>query len=433
MGSPLAGPKLSEDLEQRRRNRAGAGIIVTCIIASVIFGLVGGAFGAAYVSKIPGLEKLAGSGPAGQGGQPAGQKIVVGEDSAIINVVKKASPAVVSIIISKDISKLPQFGGGNSFNFNFDPFGPFFGFPAPQQQQPQPGQKQTPNIQEIGAGSGFFVSADGLILTNRHVVSDEQASYTVLTSDGKRYDAKVLARDTVNDLAIIKIDIKDAPTVPLGDSAQIQIGQRVVAIGNSLGQYQNTVTSGIVSGIGRSITAGGDLGGSEQLEGVIQTDAAINPGNSGGPLLDIDGQAIGINTAIDRQGQLVGFAIPISDAKRALDSFQKQGRIVRPFLGVRYMLITPALAEQQKLPKDYGALIVRGASSSDLAVIPGSPADKAGLVENDIILEVNNKRVDEKNSLAKILKDYNAGDAVNLKIYRKGQEKSVTVTLEEKK
>ncbi len=398
--NPLPGPKLSDELELHRRSRPGQGIIISTVIISLVSGAVGGAFGASYASQIPFLAKYI---PA-RSAQKVDQKIVLAEDSAIIDVVKKASPAVVSIIISKDLSKLN------------DPFSQF---------------SQAPNVQQIGAGSGFFVAADGLILTNAHVVSDEQASYTVLTSDGKRYDAKVLVRDAVNDLAIVKVEIKDAPTAPLGDSDQLQIGQRVVAIGNSLGQYQNTVTSGIVSGIGRSVTAGSQ-DGSEQLEGAIQTDAAINPGNSGGPLLNIDGQVIGINTAIDREGQLVGFALPVNDAKRALESFQKDGRIVHPFLGVRYVLITPALASQQSLPKDYGALVVRGQAPTDLAVIPGSPADKAGIVENDIILEVNNTRVDENNSLIKLLKGYKVGDTINLKVYHKTQEKFAPVTLQER-
>jgi serine protease Do len=264
------------------------------------------------------------------------------------------------------------------------------------------------------------------------VVSDTAASYTVLTADGKSYDAKVLSQDPVNDLAIIKIDIKNAPFLSLADSSQIQIGQRVIAIGNSLGQYQNTVTSGIVSGTSRSITAGGN-DGSEQLSGVIQTDAAINPGNSGGPLLNISGQVIGINTAIDQQGQLVGFAIPSNDISRALASFQKNGRITRAFLGVRYVLINQSLADQQKLPRNYGALIVRGQTVTDLAVVPGSPADKAGLVENDIILEVNGTKVDDSNSLSALLQNYNIGDVITLKVYDKGNEKDIKVTLGETK
>jgi serine protease Do len=404
-------PPSPEKIQQQ--NHPANPVFAATIVISLIFGAIGGALGATYLPKI---------------GSPAvNQRVVVAEDSAIIDVVKKVSPAVVSVIISKDLNKVPGFGGAGVNGFGFDPLSPFFNFGSPQPQQ-QP-QSQTPNVQQIGAGSGFFVSADGLILTNKHVVSDEQASYSVLTNDGKHYDATVLARDPLGDIAILKIDIKNAPTVPLGDSSAIQIGQRVVAIGNSLGQYQNTVTSGIVSGIGRSVTAGGE-DGSEQLEGVIQTDAAINPGNSGGPLLNIDGQVIGVNTAIDQGGQLVGFALPVKDAQKDLDSFKKTGKIIHPYLGVRYVLVNDSLVQQDKLARDYGALISKGQDSSQPAIVPGSPAEKAGLQENDIILAVNGTKVDENNSLVKLLKDYNVGDTLQLRIYHAGAEKTVSVTLQ---
>jgi serine protease Do len=380
--------------------------------------MLGGSLSTYYLLRSPKAAKLLGNNQAG-----LNQKVSLSEDSAIIDVVKKASPAVVSVVISKDLNKIPGYGLDPN---QTDPFYFFFNGRQPQ------AAPSAPNVQEVGAGSGFFVSADGLILTNKHVVSDTAASYTVLTADGKSYDAKVLSQDPVNDLAIIKIDIKNAPFLSLADSSQIQIGQRVIAIGNSLGQYQNTVTSGIVSGTSRSITAGGN-DGSEQLSGVIQTDAAINPGNSGGPLLNISGQVIGINTAIDQQGQLVGFAIPSNDISRALASFQKNGRITRAFLGVRYVLINQSLADQQKLPRNYGALIVRGQTVTDLAVVPGSPADKAGLVENDIILEVNGTKVDDSNSLSALLQNYNIGDVITLKVYDKGNEKDIKVTLGETK
>lgn len=399
--------------------------VATIVFLSLVFGAAGGAFGTAYLVRLPGLQKyLPKSNLAGM----VSQTVVLNEDSAVIDVVKKASSAVVSIVISKDLSKVPGFGVNP---FNFDQLSPFFESPQTQPNKGQSGNDQ-PNIQQVGAGSGFFISSDGMVLTNKHVVSDEQASYTVVTQDGKTYDAKVLAQDPRNDLAIIKIDIKDAPFLNLTDSSQIQIGQRVIAIGNSLGQYQNTVTTGVVSGIGRSITAGSS-DGSEQLEGVIQTDAAINPGNSGGPLLDTAAQVIGINTAIDQQGQLVGFAIPSNDAAKALESYKKSGKIVRPFLGVRYIIITKTLAQQEKLPQDHGALVVRGNSVTDFAVIPGSPADKAGLTENDIILSVDGQTIDENHTLAGLIKDKNVGDAVTLKVYHRGQEKEVRITLEESK
>jgi serine protease Do len=272
-----------------------------------------------------------------------------------------------------------------------------------------------------------------LILTNKHVVSNTSASYTVITSDGKKYNAKVLAQDPANDLAIVKIDIQNAPFLKLSDSSQLQVGQHVIAIGNSLGQYQNTVTSGIISGIGRSITAGSDTGGSENLSGVIQTDAAINPGNSGGPLLNIEGTVVGINTAIDQQGQLVGFAIPANEIAKALASYQKNGKITSAFLGVRYIIITDDIATQQNLPRNYGALILRGQNMTDFAVAPGSPADKAGVVENDIILEINGQKIDQDHPLSSLVSDFSPGDTVTLRVYHKGNEEDVKVTLGESK
>lgn len=384
------------------------------VLVSIVAGFLGGYMGAQRSSM------------GGSGGDLLNQSVVVQEDSAVVDVVKRASPAVVSIVISKDLSLVPGFSASP---FELDPFSQFFGFGYGRRAEPTPA---APNVQQVGAGSGFFVSADGTILTNRHVVSDASASYTVLTSDGQSHEAKVLALDPVNDLAIIKINITNAPTLTLADSGSLQRGQKVIAIGNSLGQYANTVTTGVVSGIGRSITAGGS-DGSEQLEGVVQTDAAINPGNSGGPLLNVAGQVIGINTAIDREGQLVGFAIPSNDAKKALDSFTKNGKITRAYLGVRYLMITKNLVAAQKLPRDFGALVVRGESAAEAAVVPGGPADKAGIVENDIILEVNSQKLDEAHTLAGALRNFSAGDTVTLKVYHKGEEKTVQVRLEEAK
>lgn len=391
-------------------------LFIAVIVLSLLFGAIGGSASTMYLVKNGGVAG------AGKNGILNSKKITLLEDSAIIDVVKKSRPAVVSIVISKDLSKLPGYGMSP---FGDDFFSPFFGFSSG-------GSSGGPDVQQVGAGSGFLVSADGLILTNKHVVDDTSASYTVLTNDGKKYDAKILARDPVNDLAIVKIEITDAPYLELADSSKLQVGQHVVAIGNALGEYQNSVTSGIVSGIGRSITAGGQSG-SESLEGVIQTDAAINPGNSGGPLLDLEGQVVGINTAVDMQGQLVGFAIPSNDAQKDLTSFQKNGKISRPMLGVRYIMITQALADSQKLPRAHGALIVRGEKVTDFAVLPGSPADKAGLGENDIILEVEGQKVEAENTLAKLLKPFNTGDEITLKIYHKGDEKTVKVKLEDSK
>ncbi len=346
--------------------------------------------------------------------------VQVNEEQATIAAVKKVSPAVVSIVITKDLSKLYQSDGFGSPFFEF-------GFPFGFRFSPSPPSGK----QEVGGGTGFIVDAKrGYIVTNKHVVRDTEAEYSVLTNDGKRYDAKVLARDPFNDVAILQIKAKGLTAVQLGDSDALEMGQTVIAIGNALGEYRNTVTKGVVSGIGRTIVAGSSSG-SERLEGVIQTDAAINPGNSGGPLVNLNGEVIGINTAIDREGQLIGFAIPINTVRKVIESVEKYGRIVRPYMGVRYIMINKQIAEDNNLEVDYGALIVKGEKPTDLAVIPGSPADKAGLVENDIILEVNGVKVDEKNSLAKLIQQYNVGDEITLKIWHKGEVKEVRLKLEE--
>jgi len=348
------------------------------------------------------------------------QTITVTEDSATIEVVKKVSPAVVSIVITQDLSKIYNMTGPDIF-----PFDDFFDFDFPFRFETPQGK------QEVGAGTGFIISPDGLIITNKHVVSSEGAEYTVVMNDGNRYEAEVLDTDPFNDIALMKIEAEDLTTVELGDSDILEIGQTVIAIGNTLGQYRNTVTRGVISGLSRTVTAGDSSGRSETLEDIIQTDAAINFGNSGGPLVNLGGQVIGLNTAINREGQLIGFAIPINQAKQAIESVKKYGKIVRPYLGVRYIILNKDIAEENNLSVDYGALIVRGSKDTELAIIPGSPADKAGLVENDIILEMNSQRIDQEHSLAKQIQKYNPGDTVTLKISHKGEEKTVQATLEE--
>jgi serine protease Do len=417
--------QLSQESFAKKANqqpKISAKLLISVIVISLIFGSLGGAMGTVLLLRQPQGQKYLSD----LTGDTLNQKISLTEDSDIINVVKQDSPAVVSIVISQDLSQVPGYGLSP-----FDQQNPFFNFffngqPAQPQQQPSSGNS---NLQEVGAGSGFFVSPNGLILTNKHVVSDSTASYTVITQDGKSYDAKVVAQDPVNDLALVKISISNAPYLSLADSSNLQVGQRVIAIGNSLGQYQNTVTSGIISGIGRQITADSDTGSSEELSGVIQTDAAINPGNSGGPLLNSEGEVIGINTAIDQQGQLVGFALPANEAAQAIASYQKNGKIIKPFLGVRYITITQSMAQSQNLPETYGALIVQGETNTDVAVVPGSPADKAGLVENDIILEVNGQQLNEDNTLSNALQKYNPGDTVSLQVYHKGKIETVKATL----
>ncbi len=357
--------------------------------------------------------------------------IIVKEESATIDAVKKVSPTVVSIIISKELSQYYNTNSSSPFDDFF--FGSPFGNTAPPQtENPDSGSGKEGNKKtQIGGGTGFIISQDGLILTNKHVVSDESAEYSVITNDGKEYSAKILATDFLNDLAVVKIEAENLPVVEFGDSDSLDLGQTVIAIGNSLGEYKNTVTKGVVSGIGRRIEAGDGRGMSEIIDGAIQTDAAINPGNSGGPLINLSGQVIGINTAVNSDGQLIGFAIPINQAKKAVESVKKNGKIVRPFLGVRYVMNNETIAKENSLKVNYGALIVRGDKNTDLAVVPGSPADKADLVENDIILEVNGVKVEGDNNLAKILGNYQPEDEIELKISHKGAEKTVKVKLEE--
>ncbi len=405
------------DLETQQPNEATSPVTsqkLSIVVLALVFGIVGGLYGSLDLARRPFFQKIFGGNNLTNSGYT--QNLVLNEQSATTDVVKKAGPAVVSIVVSKDISQSQQF--------RFDPFN-FFG------QIPNQNLPKTPNVQQVGAGSGFFVSSDGMIMTNKHVVSDTSAKYSVITNDGKSYEAQVLSLDPANDIAIIKIDIKDAPFLEFADSSQLQLGQHVIAIGNSLGQYQNTVTSGIISGIGRSITAGG-AGELEQLDGVIQTDAAINSGNSGGPLLDLSGRIVGINTAVDQQGQSIGFALPSNDVKIALESYRKDGKITRPYLGVRYFMITDVIAKAEKLPKDYGAFII-GGNNADVAVVPGSPAEQAGLKENDIILEIEGSKLTDNYSLSRAMKKHRPNDQVSMKILRDGEEKNVTVTLGETK
>lgn len=389
--------------------RPGLGMIVgiSLLVGSVSGGLVG-----AVVSQggLSGWLKNSNS----SASSVLTGTVTVEEDSATIDVVKKVSPAVVSIVAKKDFSKV--------FGNQSDPLNDFFGWPF---TQPQP-----QGVQPVGSGSGFIITKDGMILTNKHVAEIQGDEFVVVMNDGQTYDAKVVATDPSTDIAFMKIDGRDLPTVEFGNSDVVEIGQTVIAIGNVLGKYQNSVTKGIVSGLARSITAGDGQGNSETLRNVIQTDAAINHGNSGGPLLNIAGQVIGINTAVDSSGQLVGFSIPINIAKKDLESVQATGKIERPYLGVRYVLVNDQVKTANELTVDYGALIARGDTRSEVAVIPGSPADKAGLIENDIVLEIDGQKITEENDLAQALIEKRIGDTVKLKILSKGNEKIVEIKLE---
>ncbi len=350
------------------------------------------------------------------------------QDSFVINAVKKTNPAVVSIVISQEVPKYETYIDPNQQQTN--PFGDMFpglnfNFNVPQLRQNGTEKK------DVGGGSGFFVSSDGLIVTNKHVVDQKNAEYTVFTNDGKKHTAKVVARDPVLDIALIKIEGSGFPSLALGNSDSLAVGQSVIAIGNALGEFRNTVSVGVVSGLARSITAGDSLsGGSEVLDHVIQTDAAINPGNSGGPLLDLSGNVVGVNVAVAQGSQSIGFALPINSVKGAIESVKSTGKIIRPYIGIRYAPITAELKDKNNLSVDYGILVKNGATAGDLAVVPGSPADKAGIVENDIILEVDGVKIDDKTDFASIIRGKSVGQTINLKILHKGAEKNISVTLE---
>jgi S1-C subfamily serine protease len=351
---------------------------------------------------------------------------VFSQESFVVDAVKKASPAVVSIVLSKNVPKYESYVDPNN---RYSPFGDMFGgmdffFNVPQYRQNGTEKK------EVGSGSGFFVSSDGLIVTNKHVVDQKDVEYTVFTNDGKKHSAKVLARDPVLDIALIKINGSGFSYLNLGNSDALQVGQSAIAIGNALGEFRNTVSVGVISGLARSITAGDNFGKSETLDKVIQTDAAINPGNSGGPLLNLSGQVIGVNVAIVQGSQNIGFSLPVNSIKGVIESVKTTGKIVRPYIGIRYVAINVDMKEKNNLTVDYGVIVKGGTDKNELAVIPGSPADKAGIVENDIILEIDGVKLDENNSLASVVRGKSVGSTVNLKILHKGKEKIVSVVLE---
>ncbi len=340
------------------------------------------------------------------------------EKSPVIDVAKKASPAVITIIISRDLPKVEGFY--------------YFPYGGENMMMPRIQNGKTEKT-KIGGGSGFIISPDGYLLTSNHVVGDKEADYTVILEPEKIYPAKVVARDQINDIAILKINEKNLPFVELGDSDKIEIGQTVIAIGNALGEFHDTISTGVVSGLSRYITAfSGLTQQAESLRGLIQTDAAINPGNSGGPLVDIEGKVIGINTATVIGAQNIGFAIPINYAKSDLEEVKKYGKVRRPFMGIKYILLNKEIAGKNKLPRDYGALIVREVLG-ETPILEGSSAEKAGLKEFDLILDCQKEKITENNSLAQILQKFKIGDEIALKVLREGKEIELKVKLDEKK
>ena len=342
-----------------------------------------------------------------------------------IHTVKKVAPAVVSIVITKMMPAVQQLKINPEFT-------PKEHFPIPLPEVPLPDGK-TQQKMKVGGGSGFIVHADGLILTNKHVVYETDAEYTVLMNDEKEYPATVLTRDPINDVAMLKIEATGLPTLELGDSDRIELGQTVIAIGNALGMFSNTVSKGIVSGLGRKISAALGSGGMvENLRHVIQTDVAINQGNSGGPLVNLAGSVIGINTAVIFGAQNIGFALPINWAKKDLEEFAAHGRIIRPYLGLRYIMLNRDLKEKYQLPVDYGALAIKDHLPGSQAVVPGSPAALAGLAENDIVLDINGIQLTEKNELADVVESAAVNDKLTLYVLRGDKKFTTQVKLTER-
>jgi S1-C subfamily serine protease len=315
------------------------------------------------------------------------------EESAVIEVVDKTSPAVVSIV-AKTVSFDPDRG-------------------AVTDQQ--------------GIGTGFIIESDGLIVTNNHVVCTEGVDYAVVTKDNKTFDVKKIDLDPANDIALIRIDTKGLPFLELGDSniEVLKAGQKVIAIGNALGQFQNSVTVGVLSGLGRGITAGStgcaNQQGRETIQNVMQTDAALNPGNSGGPLLDLSGKVIGVNFAVSGGGENLGFVIPINRVKDVIAQYKKDGRIIKPYLGVVYQTIDQDIASVQKVPQ--GAFVRR--------VVSGSPAAKANIQAGDIITEIDGQKLGESNDLVSVLNTLKAGQKVDIKVYRDNKTVQLSATLAE--
>lgn len=339
------------------------------------------------------------------------------DEDTVITAVKKAKPAVVSIIVTKDVVRYDIKYEDNKSDSSIKT--PIY----------------VPNGTEskkIGNGSGFLISSNGMIVTNKHVVDMVDAKYTVLLNSGAEYQAKLLAKDSVLDVAILKIEGSGFPYLNLADSDKLEIGETVIAIGNALGEFKNTVSVGVVSGLSRSLLASDNSGRKKEfLYKVIQTDTAINPGNSGGPLLNIKGEVVGINVAIAEDSSNIGFSLPINIAKNIIDQVKKTGKILRPYVGVRYIPVDKNLQTKLNLPVSYGILVKKGSTESELAVMPNSPASKVGIMEDDIILSVDGELINQNNDFMSLIRYKNIGDKIVLIVLSGGKEKILTLKLEQ--
>lgn len=339
------------------------------------------------------------------------QVVLKTQGQLISNIAQQVGQSVVSVNVTTNTN----YGAGTFLNFG----------------------SSNPGVMHQSAGTGIILTADGLIITNRHVVPAGTTNVSVTLPDGTTLsNVKVVGRTNQNDsldVAFLKVqDTKGEKLVPaqLGDSSAVKIGDSVVAIGNALGQFQNTVTAGIISGHGRSVQASDSNGASsENLDDLFQTDAAINEGNSGGPLVNIDGQVIGINTAVAGDAQNIGFSIPINDVSGLIKTVEQTGVLQRPYLGVVYVSLTDDIAKHYNLSVNRGAYVPMSSDLGQPTIVSGSPADKAGIKEGDIITKINDTAIDANNSLTSILGKYNVGDKVTLSVVRGSKTLTITVTL----
>ncbi len=345
------------------------------------------------------------------------------EKSQIIKTIKNVMPAVVTVVLSKSVTDIQK-----EVSDMGKKRGKKMKLTIPDDKIDAHGMVQ------IGGGSGFIVDASGIILTNKHVINEPGAAYRVVTTRGETYNAEIVASDPMNDIAILRIKPNEKlPTVILGNSRELELGQTVLTFGNALGIFKNTVSRGIISGLSRSVSAQSDKASKPQeLRGLIQTDAAINPGNSGGPLVDIFGRVIGINAAVVTGAESISFAIPIHTAEKDLEDVKKFGHIRRPLIGVRYITLDGILREKMNLSVDYGALVTKQ-NFFEVAVIPQSPADKADIKEHDIILTWNNQKITLEKSIQDFLDTSSVGERVKLMVMRAGKTFEKEVILAERK
>jgi S1-C subfamily serine protease len=361
----------------------GLSLLIVILLAATGGAVADRIFGVSFLDKIfPGKSII--------------DRKIVSEESVVIKVAEEASPSVVTVSVETPARRVLQLN-------------PFGGFSS---------RVEGGTPQDIG--TGFIVSSDGLIVTNKHVVSSEdEAKYKVITKDDKEYEVTQISKDPANDIAILKIDATGLKPVELGESSNLKVGQFVVAIGTALGEFRHTVTTGVISGLGRGITAGSVFEGYvERLDNVIQTDAAINPGNSGGPLLNSAGQVIGINVAIAQGAQNVGFAIPVDTLKSALSQYNSAGGFPsKAYLGVEYQMISQDAAQANSVPE--GAYVVR--------VVAGSPAETGGIIAQDIMTKIDGEALTTENTLGDVMTKKKPGDTLKLDVWRNGQALSIEV------